>query len=106
MTSRSLTAPLSVAALLVPLSTLGAQVTSETFDLDRAWFADRTMFVPFEATETQPLSEALAEGLLEEGTALLVFEQEMGNLAFVTQQLAYHHVAQGDIAGEPWMVSF
>ena len=24
----------------------------------------------------------------------------------LTDQMAYHHVAQGDIAGEPWMVSF
>jgi hypothetical protein len=27
-------------------------------------------------------------------------------VALVTDQMAYHHVAQGEIAGEPWMVSF
>jgi hypothetical protein len=31
---------------------------------------------------------------------------EAGRLALVTDQMAYHHVAQGEIAGEPWMVSF
>jgi len=27
-------------------------------------------------------------------------------LALVTRQMAYHHVAQGELAGEPWMVTF
>ena len=27
-------------------------------------------------------------------------------LALVMDQMAYHHVAQGDMMGEPWMVSF
>jgi hypothetical protein len=26
-------------------------------------------------------------------------------LALLTKQMVYHHVAQGEIAGEPWMVS-
>jgi hypothetical protein len=29
-----------------------------------------------------------------------------GRLAFLTDQMAYHHVAQGEMNGEPWMVSF
>ena len=27
-------------------------------------------------------------------------------LTFLTMQMSYHHIAQGDLAGEPWMVSF
>ena len=33
-------------------------------------------------------------------------EHHAGRLAFVMDQLAYHHVAQGELRGEPWMVSF
>lgn len=100
-------------ALALPLALAGAtagsaaaQVQSDEFDLDRAFLSDETMFVPFEVTETVPLRDALAAGTLSDGTALLVFEHEMGKLAFSTQQLAYHHIAQGEMAGEPWMVSF
>ena len=28
------------------------------------------------------------------------------HLALSTMQMSYHHVAQGELAGEPWMVSF
>ena len=83
-----------------------AQVTAETFDLERAWFSDEVMFVPFQVEETRLLIDALADGTVEMETALLVFEHEIGTLAFLTQQLAYHHIAQGEMAGEPWMVSF
>ena len=83
-----------------------AQVTAETFDLERAWFGDEAMFVPFQVEETRLLRDALADGTIKKETALLVFEHEIGTLAFLTQQLAYHHIAQGEIAGEPWMVSF
>jgi len=76
------------------------------FDVERAYLADETIFVPFLVEETEPLAEALREGVVEEETSLLVMEHSAGRLALVTDQMAYHHVAQGDIAGEPWMVSF
>jgi hypothetical protein len=33
-------------------------------------------------------------------------EHDAGALALLTQQMSYHHLAQGEMAGEPWMVSF
>jgi hypothetical protein len=33
-------------------------------------------------------------------------EHPAGLLAFLTDQMVYHHVAQGETNGEPWMVSF
>ncbi|MFQ5678795.1 MAG: hypothetical protein ACE5HP_04985 [Gemmatimonadota bacterium] len=76
------------------------------FDIDRAFLADRTIFQPFRVESTEPLREALKEGRVGKTTPLLVMEHEAGRLALVTDQMAYHHVAQGEIAGEPWMVSF
>ena len=105
-TRRARSVPLSLAGLALMTGLASAQTTADDFDLDRAFMSDETIFVPFVVTETIPLREALDNGSISEATALLVFGHDMGNLAFVTQQLAYHHVAQGEMAGEPWMVSF
>jgi hypothetical protein len=76
------------------------------FDIGRAWIVDSTIFVPFRVTSTTPLKEARSKGLVDDATAILVLEHGATRLALITSQMAYHHVAQGDIAGEPWMVSF
>lgn len=76
------------------------------FDIRRAWIVDSTIFVPFRVTSTTPLKDARAKGQVDDATAILILEQGATRLALLTPQMAYHHVAQGDIAGEPWMVSF
>ena len=76
------------------------------FDISRAWIADSTIFHPFLVQGTTPLRQVLSQHLVDEDTPLLVVDQPGGRLALITAQLAYHHVAQGDIKGEPWMVSF
>ncbi len=76
------------------------------FDIDRAFILDSMVFEPFNVTKTQPLRRALDEGIINTATLLLVMEHRAGKLAFAVDQLAYHHVAQGEIEGEPWMVSF
>ncbi len=86
---------------------LSAQVVAP-FDADRAFIADETIFEPFRVTDedTRPLREALRQGVLAPDSWLLIMEHEAGRLATVMDQLAYHHVAQGEIRGVPWMVSF
>ena len=79
---------------------------NSTFDLDRALVYDSTIFEPFVVTETRLLSEALADGVVNEGSPLMIMEHEAGTLGFLMEQLAYHHIAQGEMAGEPWMVTF
>lgn len=37
---------------------------------------------------------------------MLAFEAGGRTLALVSSQMSYHHVAQGEMAGEPWMVTF
>ncbi|NIR44186.1 MAG: hypothetical protein GWN99_08690 [Gemmatimonadetes bacterium] len=87
--------------------TLAAQeAESGGFEPDRALLSDTTRWRPFDVSETQPLAEALAEGQIHDDTPLLVFEGPAGPVALLVEQMAYHHVAQGEMAGEPWMVSF
>ncbi len=76
------------------------------FDIARARVGAGSRFEPFRVRETQSLRDALVAGMVESDTRLLVMEHAAGRLALLTDQMAYHHVAQGDIAGEPWMVSF
>ena len=80
--------------------------TCQPFDRSRAWLSDTVIFQPFRVTSSFPLRDALARKQVEGETNLLVIEQGKTRLALITSQMAYHHVAQGEIAGEPWMVSF
>jgi hypothetical protein len=76
------------------------------FDAQRALLLRRDIFAPFYAMAQRPLHEALACGDLCEDAPVLVIERDAFSLALLTRQLTYHHVAQGEIAGEPWMVSY
>lgn len=104
---RALTAltGLPIASLLASGALQGQEAAD--FDVDRAYQVDSTVYAPFRVETTRPLLRALEEGELDGQTSLLVMDHpEAGRLALVTDQMAYHHVAQGKIAGEPWMVSF
>ena len=77
------------------------------FDIDRLYMVDQGTYLPFWVEETQPLSKALEEGRLDGETSVLVMDHAAaGRLALVADQMAYHHIAQGEMAGEPWMVTF
>lgn len=102
----ALSLPAVLAALLAPPPAAAQHTRAEAFDIKRAWVVDSTIFVPFLVTTTEPLRDARSKGRVDDQTALLVLEQGATRLALITSQLAYHHIAQGDIAGEPWMVSF
>ncbi len=99
----------SAALPVVSIPASGALQGQEAadFDIDRAYQVDSTVYAPFRVKNTRPLLRSLEEGELDGQTSLLVMDHpEAGRLALVTDQMAYHHVAQGEIAGEPWMVSF
>lgn len=76
------------------------------FDAERAYLASRPTFIPLHDPTFQPLKGALRSGEVEGDTPLLVFQVGGETLALVTAQMSYHHVAQGEMAGEPWMVTF
>lgn len=81
-------------------------VLPQDFDLGRAAINDTTVFAPFVVAGTARLRDALDDHTVDEDTPVLVFDTRAGPLALITSQMTYHHVAQGEIAGEPWMVSF
>lgn len=76
------------------------------FDVNRAMLPDGSRFTPFLVEESQLLSEALGQGVVDEDTPILVVERGGQRLALITREMMFHHVAQGEMAGEPWMVSF
>jgi hypothetical protein len=77
------------------------------FDIERAYLHDGTMFKPFLVEETHSLAEVLNQEAIDPETSVLVMEHpDAGRLALITAQMAYHHVAQGQIDGNPWMVDF
>ena len=75
------------------------------FDSDRANLRDKEIFPPFYVEETIPLSEALRRNEVRKDTHLMVIERKTRMLALLTKQMIFHHVAQGEIDDEPWMVS-
>ena len=77
-----------------------------SFDVNRAMLRDGSRFTPFLVEETQLLREALDQGLVDDDTPILVLERGGQRLALITREMMFHHVAQGEMAGEPWMVSF
>ena len=98
----------ATALFVLPLS-FGAADTSaqdSEFDIDIARIGVRSRFEPFRVSESEPLLDAMSSGRLQGDTRVLVMDHSAGRLAFLTDQMVYHHVAQGEIDGEPWMVSF
>ena len=76
------------------------------FDADRAIFWAERNFDPLRDPEFQSLADALEDGHVSRETPVLTFEAGGETLVLITSQMSYHHVAQGEIAGEPWMVTF
>ena len=84
----------------------GSYFTRYGFDSNRAMLLKNNIYQPFEVKTTTPLREALKRGDVHEDMPILVVEHKKWRLALLTRQINYHHVAQGEVGGEPWMVSF
>ena len=76
------------------------------FEPGRAILDDVWGFDPFRVTATESLADALEEGKVAEEMPVLLLERGDARLALLTRQMSYHHIAQGELAGEPWMVAF
>lgn len=111
----ALGAALVVAAALAPgvSAQMAPQVQAdpdtpikEGFDTGRAIFWAHPNFQPLQNPEWEPIREALRRGDIEDETTVLKFRAGGRTLVLVSSQMTYHHVAQGVMAGEPWMVTF
>ena len=76
------------------------------FDITRFSNAGNGAFETFYVKETQSLRDALSGGKVADDTRLLVTETAGGRLALLTEQMAFHHIAQGSARGKDWLVSF
>lgn len=76
------------------------------FDIRRLNSENYGAFEPFYVTSTQPLRTVLNEGKVAGDTRLLVTHTAGGRIALLTDQMAYHHLAQGRDGGKDWMATF
>ncbi|MBI2187071.1 MAG: hypothetical protein HYU37_08080 [Acidobacteria bacterium] len=108
---------LAAALVVVVASAQGPGVTSNPvdlpngpakpgFDITRFSNAGNGAFETFYVTETQWLRDALAGGTVADDTRLLVTDTAGGKIALLTEQMAFHHIAQGSAGGQDWLLSF
>jgi hypothetical protein len=50
--------------------------------------------------------QSLAKANFHPDEELIVIERKGKYRAFLAREMAYHHVAQGEIVGEPYLVAF
>lgn len=76
------------------------------FDISR--FAPTAVgtFETFYVKDIYPLKKVLDEGKVAADTRLLVFTTAAGKLALLTDQMTYHHIAQGQAHNKDWMATF
>ena len=75
------------------------------FDI-RRFAPNGGIFKTFFVEKTEPLEKVLRDGRVAEGTAVLVTRTASGNLALITEQMVFHHLAQGRAAGKDWLAAF
>lgn len=76
------------------------------FDTQRAIFWEAPNFTPLRDPTWESLVKAIELNRVEKDTPVLLLEVGGTTLVLVTSQMSYHHVAQGEVNDEPWMVTF
>jgi hypothetical protein len=76
------------------------------FDISRFSNAGNGWFETFYVKQTELLRDALKAGKVAEDTRLLVTDVTGGKLALITDQMGFHHLAQGTAGGKDWLVTF
>src|SRR6266849_2016864 len=76
------------------------------FDISRFALTAVGTFETFHVKDTYPLKKVLDESKVAADTRLLVFTTATGNLALITDQMTYHHIAQGRARNKDWMAMF
>ena len=87
-------------------ATTTEQTGAATFDAKRAILSKRDMFRPLAVQRTDGLADALSRNMVREETALLVLERDGAALTLLTSQMIFHHVAQGEWNGKPFLATF
>ncbi len=98
--------PSAAMAVVSPTEGEGKTKRVVGFEPGRAILDDTWGFDPFPVAATEPLQDALEAGKVGKETAVLLLRRGDTRLALLTEQMSYHHIAQGELEGEPWMVAF
>jgi hypothetical protein len=75
------------------------------FDITR-YSSNGGLFKTFSVEQTEPLRKVLQEGRVAGDTPVLVTATAAGNVALLTDQMVFHHLAQGRAGGKDWMAAF
>ena len=75
----------------------------DDFNLSLARLHGKARFAPFAVPNR---GEALADAQLHPDEALLLMERNGLVKTFLLKQMTYHHIAQGEANGEPYLISF
>jgi hypothetical protein len=73
------------------------------FDARRAMLKGPDLFTRF---TVPPTTVKLSEVAMPDNESLIVFQRSNEKRALLVRQMAYHHAAQGELAGEPFLISF
>jgi len=92
--------------LLIMAGVFTQTANAEEFDINRFSTAGEGWFKTFYVEETLSLKDALEAGKVNKDIAVLITETAAGNLALITDQMAFHHLAQGTANGKDWMATF
>ena len=76
------------------------------FDRARLITADQHLFSSFTARETLALADALRAGTLAADAPLVLATVGCQTVAVLLDQLAFHHVIQGELDGQRWAMTF
>jgi hypothetical protein len=76
------------------------------FDIKRFSNAGNGAFETFYVQKAEPLKDVLDQGRIAADTRVLVFSAAAGKLALITDQMAFHHIAEGTDNGKDWMAVF
>lgn len=76
------------------------------FDIERFSNAGNGWFETFYVEETESLKEMQDAGRVVVDMPVLVMDTAAGKLAFLTDQMSYHHLAQGTAGGKDWLATF
>lgn len=79
---------------------------AEGFELSRLTNTGNGWFETFHVDDTESLTDVLEDGRVARDTPVLVIETAGGRLAFLRDQMAFHHIAQGRAGGKDWMATF
>ena len=75
------------------------------FDITR-FALNGGIFKTFNVEQTESLQKVLQEGKVAQDTPVLVTATAGGNIALLTEQMVFHHLAQGRAGGKDWMAAF